>query len=87
MVKQSTAQRNTPETRAIINHIYCSDKKDPLIKSDGRLMAKMELTWTDKEKDMEVITEFNFFNTIIEAQTYKASDPFNKQIVSLDYKP
>ena len=86
MVKEGRQFRDTPTTKSILNPIYYSDKVDPLIKSDGRQLATMELTWEDDEDDMEVITEFNFFDTTIRAQTYKVSAPQNKKFEPLNYK-
>ena len=86
IVKTALGQRGSIKTRTVMNLIYCSDKVNPLIESDGRLLGKMELKWDKSDMDLGITTEFNFFDTTIRAQTYKASDSLNKKFVPLNYK-
>ncbi len=83
--KQGTAKRDSSTTKEQRIQIYCSDKENPLFKSDGRLLGDLELKWEDHEKDMEIIIDFTFAKSFIRASIYKSSQPNSKVTLDINY--
>ncbi len=82
-----TSDRGKPTRMSITIRIYSSILEKPLIKSDGTELGLIHLEWNNTDiNDMEMIIEFNFYDTTIEVYTYKKIAPNNKQKVNIEYK-
>ena len=82
------SQMFDPNKQHIAINILCSDIEDPKVKDDGWRIAELRLDINDEDRkiqNLQIITEFHFYDTELKVYTYRSHSPQIKQEIHLNY--
>ena len=79
-IKEGISARAKPSKMRTTQEIYYSHMVEPKVRSDGISIGKCILDWDDQNPlNMEMKTEFHFYDTIIKVVCYPTNAPYKKQ--------
>eukprot|EP01083_Nonionella_stella_P070750 189443_1 len=71
-------ERADPKDQGSEVQIVFSEMEYPKIVSHGKLLGSIDIEW-DNETDMEITSEFHFYDTLIRVVVYPSKQPEKKQ--------
>ena len=83
-VVTETSFRTNADKMEVKSQVLCSDMENPKTVEDGQELAEYTVIF-DNKKDMEIIDEFHFYDTMLKVYSYTKNKPNQKTQVQLSY--